>query len=934
MANIFLQSYLQDTTIPMEKRRNAIKALKAGQDPDDLAEVLKTKYTEHKKANPDSNVGARFGKTISAQSAFENVDISQPPAGVDINVWSTLDDNAKKSIAGNMARLDDNAKAKVMMAGSKAGKQIEGNKFANVLGKNLTRSVGGAVSGVVEGAANTAGNLADFVSSIPAKLNPMLDYAGKAQKAIAESKGGEAKSVGDYIKGGGQAVSGAIESGVNTVTPNADQGAFDWGKLVGQTGEQLAEFLVPASKITKLGEEANLAVKGSGLLENAPNAVKKVAPLAAQGAVEGVSYGGVSAAEEGGIDSNVIGIGIASGALPMLSPIAKKALDYISAGRNKAATNVITKLIKPNAKSYMFGKDPSRAVIEHLPISKDWESLVKNINKAKNEAGKEIENVIMSANPSETVSVRDLIAKNLDNFKAGNADSTVQKTYMQKMMDLVNETAPNLETGELDLIGKVDIDNLNAENLWKLQKKIGSLTKWTGQAGENEANKALHQLYSDIGKRLDQLAPGTKQAQFKYADLLGAQKSIEARAAVANRNTGILTSMIGGGIGAGLGDGDPKKMIENMLIGIALPRIYNSPAFRTTLAKILATEGIKNPAAVENISKALMKETETAGKEFISKETVPKGFKSVGKPGASAIGGSDILPQSLRKKIIDSASGEVRSSTGGARSPVRDVKKDLSLKGEDAKIQDASIQKYKTKRDELVDGYLKKYGDVINTDNSRPFFKDVGYEGYNAAAVHEASSALTKDVTDVILATSPKEGFAVYGGGSGVGKTSAVNQIIPDIEKSNIIYDGNASNFGKTIKIMEKAIDNGKIPSMTYVYRDMLESFKNGVVKRMISNIKEMGRIVPIKIHIKNHTGSLDTIKNFVKEFKGTPFEKKITVINNSLGKGNHRLMDFSELQGIEYKDIPRIKAEMTSYIEDLYKKGEINKNQYEAFIK
>ena len=55
---------------------------------------------------------------------------------------------------------------------------------------------------------------------------------------------------------------------------------------------------------------------------------------------------------------------------------------------------------------------------------------------------------------------------------------------------------------------------------------------------------------------------------------------------------------------------------------------------------------------------------------------------------------------------------------------------------------------------------------------------------------------------------------------------------------------------------------------VVYVYREPIESFVDGVVKRRKTKKEEMGRIVPVKVIAENHSGSLETIKKLFNKSK------------------------------------------------------------------
>lgn len=261
------------------------------------------------------------------------------------------------------------------------------------------------------------------------------------------------------------------------------------------------------------------------------------------------------------------------------------------------------------------------------------------------------------------------------------------------------------------------------------------------------------------------------------------------------------------------------------------------------------------------------------------------------------------------------------------------LSKDESLTGKDAEVQEASIRKYEQNASKLVNEYIAKNGNVINTDEARKLFKDTGYNGNNSSAVQEASSAVAKDAWRSLLKKSDtNENVLIFAGGSGTGKTTAVKNLFPDeIKNAGAVLDGNLSTVNSAKERLQEAIDAGKSPSIFYVYRDPVDSWVNGVVKRMKVNKEEEGRIVPLSVFLQNHQGSFNVVKSLMASAKhGSDYSVKL--IDNSLGKGKEDLLSKEKFDNINYGD--NLKEELSRKTKELYEKGHISKIQYEALIK
>lgn len=269
------------------------------------------------------------------------------------------------------------------------------------------------------------------------------------------------------------------------------------------------------------------------------------------------------------------------------------------------------------------------------------------------------------------------------------------------------------------------------------------------------------------------------------------------------------------------------------------------------------------------------------------------------------------------------------SGTTDVATKMKSFERAKNLSGGDSKIEEAAFKKIATQEDKILKEYTEKHGKIVNTDSFRPFFKDDGYVGHNAAAVQEPSSYLAKKAFANGL-KNDGEFATLYAGGSGTGKTSAIKDI-PEmteiVKKSSVVLDGNLSSFSSAIKKIEEADAAGKKVPIIYVYRDPMESFTEGVVKRMKRNKEEMGRLVPADVIANNHIGSWETVKELHEKGFNVRF------IDNSNGAKNAKEVSFEELsQKIKYPEEKIMKEQFDAEAERLYRSGEINQFEYKSY--
>lgn len=264
--------------------------------------------------------------------------------------------------------------------------------------------------------------------------------------------------------------------------------------------------------------------------------------------------------------------------------------------------------------------------------------------------------------------------------------------------------------------------------------------------------------------------------------------------------------------------------------------------------------------------------------------------------------------------------------------------KDLTLKGQDAKIQDAAIAKYEADPKKLLNDYRNKFDKiVVSADEARKLFKDVGYNGTNSSAVQEVVSQLSKDIFKHNLNVNKGDFGVLYSGMAGAGKSSALKNIVElndIINEAASILDSNLAKTSSASARIEEIIKVNKIPSIIHIYREPLDAFENGIIKRMNdSKSPDYGRVVPIKhVNLTAHQSRkvLIEIYDIAKDL-GLD-DSLIYIVNNSLGYGNAKLITLDELVKIKIPD--NLETLLINKAKELYGKGQITKEQLEGFLK
>ena len=222
-------------------------------------------------------------------------------------------------------------------------------------------------------------------------------------------------------------------------------------------------------------------------------------------------------------------------------------------------------------------------------------------------------------------------------------------------------------------------------------------------------------------------------------------------------------------------------------------------------------------------------------------------------------------------------------------------------------------------------------GKVLNTDLARELSDAYTKNRTLSASVHEPSSAFVKQLYAEKLAQPVTEGSRVLftAGGTGAGKTSSL-AAYPDLRKNaEMIYDTNMNKLESARKKIDQALDAGRQIDLVYTYRDPVEALVEGSLTRAMRMKKDLGsgRTVPLKEHIKTHTGSREVIGQ-LKEIYGDNPNVRIGIIDNRYGRANPKVANLEDLPVLDAKTIEK---DLRDALEKQYKAGKIDKDIYES---
>lgn len=258
--------------------------------------------------------------------------------------------------------------------------------------------------------------------------------------------------------------------------------------------------------------------------------------------------------------------------------------------------------------------------------------------------------------------------------------------------------------------------------------------------------------------------------------------------------------------------------------------------------------------------------------------------------------------QGLREHTVDLA----KSDVGGKAEPYS-IPRAENLSETDRAIESRFADEIGQDVPGAISAYREKFGKVINTDNARTLSADYEADRSRSAAVHEPASWLTKRVYEQALKEEPKPGelpeVLFTAGGTGSGKTTAIQSIGSVADRAQIIYDTNMNTPESALAKVNQALEAGKDVTIAYVHRGPIESFGAAIDRSRNPKSESFGRTVPIDEHIKTHQGALPTVRAMMERFKDDKRVKFIG-IDNTRGPESAQVVPVESLKPFKYNRV------------------------------
>lgn len=345
-----------------------------------------------------------------------------------------------------------------------------------------------------------------------------------------------------------------------------DTAGEKFGGFVGDVGQ----FAIPGTAVTK-------ATKGASFLT-------RVGALASSDAT-------VQSVQQGGFDRNTVDTAILSAVFPVVGKAGSMAKATLPSSKD-AGGKVINSLIKPLLKDFAYGKNPGKAVAEEGITANTLDELGEKIAVRKNAVGAQIGEI--TKNSKEVFTIPDALNPIDEAITEAAKNPRTNSAIIRRLNDLHDD----LMKVSTDATGKTvtgrSLENLTAQEVFDLKKEIGDLTRWTGNASDDEiVNRALSRTYGNLKGVLDERLPELRPLNERYGDLSSAEIATKYRDKIAARQNMIsLTSTQTGTAAALVAAIASGGAVVPIIVGASaagFTQAMKSPAAKTRMAAWLAS---------------------------------------------------------------------------------------------------------------------------------------------------------------------------------------------------------------------------------------------------------------------------------------------------------------------------------------------------------
>ena len=267
--------------------------------------------------------------------------------------------------------------------------------------------------------------------------------------------------------------------------------------------------------------------------------------------------------------------------------------------------------------------------------------------------------------------------------------------------------------------------------------------------------------------------------------------------------------------------------------------------------------------------------------------------------------------------------------------PTRPERWRRELTDDELRVQNNANSQVDNNLDELVQAYENEFGRKLDLDDARELFDDFAESPASRAeygtAVHGASARVIDELFDRRLAEpvppgTPRPEVVFTAGGSGSGKSSITSVAGQRLDDADFIVDSTLAKYETAQSRISQVLDSGRDVNISFVYRDPVEAFVEGVLPRAA----ETGRIVPIEAFAAIHNNVRTTIGRLADEF-GDSGRFSLDIYHNRTNQAP-RVID--NIDDLPVSQVDNLTETLYGHLDEAFNNGQISREVYDAFLR
>ncbi len=294
----------------------------------------------------------------------------------------------------------------------------------------------------------------------------------------------------------------------------------DWVTGPNSTYEKFvgAPAAAQAEQASALWQQPGIAPKIQAAGHELAGALPLVGPWAANlGTQAGTGDIGGAAGQAAGTMLGAKGISTAIN-LPARS------LERFGPGISRAFNNAV---VRPAARDFQFGKNPSLGVAEEGIVGASRESVLAKVTAQKQAIGQQIGDILTNS-PDKDINIPSTVGDTID-AEIAKAVSQGDQGYVNQLQDIRQRwTSTFAQDAQGNVVPTAKLTDVNPTVANQLKQRIGDDTNWNPMTNPyaDQLNRLQVRVYRNLNSAIEDAAPGTRALNSRYANLLTAEKGL------------------------------------------------------------------------------------------------------------------------------------------------------------------------------------------------------------------------------------------------------------------------------------------------------------------------------------------------------------------------------------------------------------------------